>query len=888
MKNRFCQTFVIALFTVFFWLTGCQISPEPVVPVAASEAGGTVKILATEPVFGLYGETIPIGVVWDTDAKLDLWTSSGAGLTLAEVTTTAGEGTKSWQLTGTGTWMGMALRVEPISSLVNMAYYTNGSLNFMYKGTKRIKIGVKSGGVAPYDKWMTMTNGQYGFLTNNTWCTVSIPMGFFREVSLDMTEQYFMVAMDAALGYTVGTVFNLDKIYYATNSTYAQPPLPVADTSKVVLFSETNPINVDWDVNTIMENWNDGIITVDTNSFAEGDQSWLFKGTGAWMGFGIRVNPATAYRNLSGFANGSLKFRFKGTLPVKIGIKSGAATEAWLTPEDLYKYGMLTNNTWSTVSIPLKLFAGINFSSVSYYFMIVADLSTKFSTAASYSVDDLYWTTNATAVVTNIVPVDPDGAFSIFRETYPLDVNWAANVKMDIWTASGAGMTVTEDTAVYGEGTKSWKLTGTGSWMGMGVRAEPITTLKNLGAWSNGSIRFMFKGTKPIKVGVKSGGVAPYDKWLRLTNGQYGFVTNNTWCSVAIPAQFFREVSFDMMEQYFMVAMDSSMGYTVGTTFNLDNLYFATNSPYAQPPLPVVDNSKVVLFSETSEINVNWDVNTVMENWNAGTIAVNTNSFAEGDQSWLFKGTGTWMGYGIRVNPAGTYRNLSAFTNGSLKFRFKGTRPVKIGIKSGASTEAWLVPAELMQLGMLTNNTWSTVSIPMAWFKTKGINFSAISYYFMMAADSMTLFSTAASYGIDDLYWTTNTSPGGPVTTNTVATYGLFSETVPLDIVWNTSAKMDIWTDYGANMTLVEDIITVGEGNRSWKITGTGTWMGMGIRTEPITTLRNLSAYSNGSLNFMYKGTKPIKVGLKSGGAIPTEKWLRLTNGAYGFKTNNT
>jgi hypothetical protein len=176
---------------------------------------------------------------------------------------------------------------------------------------------------------------------------------------------------------------------------------------------------------------------------------------------------------------------------------------------------------------------------------------------------------------------------------------------MDIWTDHSAGMTVADDLVTVGEGTKSWKLTGTGTWMGMGVRVNPLTTLKNMSAYSNGSVRFMFKGTKPIKIGLKNGGVAPYDKWLTMTNGAYGFSNNNVWCSVAIPAQFFREVSFDMLEQYFMVAMDSNQGYTVGTVFNLDNLYFATNSPYAQPPLPVVDNTKVVLFSETRPITVN-------------------------------------------------------------------------------------------------------------------------------------------------------------------------------------------------------------------------------------------------------------------------------------------
>ncbi len=699
-----------------------------------------------------------------------------------------------------------------------------------------------------------------------------------------MLEQYFMFVSDASVGYTKGTTFNLDNVYFAKTSTYPQPPLPVVDNSKVVLFSETSPINVNWDVNVVLENWNAAKITLDTNVFAEGNKSWQFEGGDlkTWLGVGIRVNPATSYRNLSTFANGSLKFRYKGTKAVKIGIKSGASTESWLTPADLFRLGMVTNNTWCQVSIPLALFKGISFSSISYYFMMTADAATLFNTAASYYVDDLYWTTNASAGgPTNI---NASASYGLYSDSVPLDIVWNTSAKMDIWTTAGAGMTVAEDIFDAPEGGYSWKLTGTGSWMGMAIRSEPITTLRNLSAYSNGSLNFIIKTTKPVKIGVKSGGVVPAEGWLRLTNGQYGFATNNTWCKVSIPAQFFRNVSFDMIEQYFMVACDAALGYTANMVVGLDNIYWANTSPYAQPPAPVFNSNIVSLFSETTPVNVNWDVNTVMENWNAGTITVDTNVKAEGDKSWLFKGTGSWMGFGTRVNPATAYRNLANFTNGSLKFRFRSTRPVKIGVKSGTSTEAWLTPAELMRMGMLTNNTWSTVSIPMAWFKNKGINFSAISYYFMMASDAATLFSTSASYYIDDLYWTTNASAGGPTNIDAAKTYGLYSDTVPLDIVWNTDAALDIWN----GMAISEDLIDAPEGGKSWVFTGTGTWMGCGLRVNPVTTLKDMRAYTNGNLVFMSKGARRYKVGIKSGGASPVEKWVNMTHGTYGFNTNNT
>lgn len=563
---------LFAMISAMFVLFGCAISPTPEKAQVTTGGDSSFKTMAVDPIYGIYSETQPVKIIWDTDAKLDIWTDSGAGMILTEVTSTFGEGTKCWRLKGIGTWMGMAVRVEPLTNLKDMSGYANvGSLNFMYKGKKTIKIGIKSGGTAPVEKWLLMTNGKYGFSKTNDWCSVSIPISFFSGVDLSKLQQYFMIAMDSTMGYASNTSIYIDNVYYSTNCVYAQPT-NVVNSNMVTLYSEKYPINVNWDVDTIMETWNDtGIIEV-TNTHGEGKKSWQIVGTGDWMGLGIRVEPTNSYRNLSKYLNGSLRFRFKGTRPLKIGVKSGTANEKWLTPAQLFRLGMTTNDTWCQVKIPIKFFKTLDLTNISYYFMIASDAATLYSAGTPYYIDDLYWTTNATSgAPTNVSAAK---TFGLYSDTVPLDIVWDTTAKLDVWSDWSAGMTISEDLIDAPEGGKSWIFTGTGAWMGAGLRVNPLTSLKDMRAYTNGVISFMYKGTKRFKVGIKSGGTTPAEKWVTMANGTYGFVTNNTWCTVSIPVSAFSGVNLNSIEQYFMFVADSGTGYSVGSVYRIDNLFW--------------------------------------------------------------------------------------------------------------------------------------------------------------------------------------------------------------------------------------------------------------------------------------------------------------------------
>jgi hypothetical protein len=337
--------------------------------------------------FGIFSETVSNIVVFDTDAKIDIWN----GMTLADDITTAGDGTTSWKLTGTDTnggWMGMGVRVEPETSYRNLSAFATGSYRFMFKGTKGIKVGLKSG--LTTESWFTPVQlMSYGLVTNGTWCTVSIPVSAFAGLNMSQIAQYLMIVADASTGYRNGDVFNIDNIYFTTNETVVGPVVTTFG-----LFTETYPVNVVWDTDGKMDVWNGFSLANDTTSYADGSVSLqLGVASSTWGGYAMRVEPLTALKDLSAFTGGSLKFSYKSTkLFTKVGIKSGLpAVERWVTGAVCKStYGLKDDGTWSTVTIPLTAFAGIDLSKIEQYFMFVAD-GANWIAGNTWNIDNVYF-----------------------------------------------------------------------------------------------------------------------------------------------------------------------------------------------------------------------------------------------------------------------------------------------------------------------------------------------------------------------------------------------------------------------------------------------------------------------------------------------------------------
>jgi hypothetical protein len=189
-----------------------------VIPPTTNTNTTNTNVPPTGTTFGLYSETVPVDVVWDTDGVMDVW---NAGFDVMDDTTTHGDGTTSMKLTclssaSTPAWAGLGLRTEPLNTFKNLSAFTGGYLKFMYRSTTMItKIGIKGGTTAATEKWITgaVLKSTYGLRNDNTWSQVTIPLSAFTGLNLTNITQYFMLITDGA-NHVVGNEYWIDNIYF--------------------------------------------------------------------------------------------------------------------------------------------------------------------------------------------------------------------------------------------------------------------------------------------------------------------------------------------------------------------------------------------------------------------------------------------------------------------------------------------------------------------------------------------------------------------------------------------------------------------------------------------------------------------------------------------------
>lgn len=113
----------------------------------------------------------------------------------------------------------------------------------------------------------------------------------------------------------------------------------------------------------------------------------------------------------------------------------------------------------------------------------------------------------------------------------------------------------------------------------------------------------------------------------------------------------------------------------------------------------------------------------------------------------------TWFGWGVHSAPP-TFRNMSGFENGHLKFwmRAKNTTGIKIGVKHGFTTESWM-NLEEGKYGYAADGKWHQVSVPLADFFPK-IRFGTVNVWFMMSQGQGAMPRGGAMYDITEMWWT--------------------------------------------------------------------------------------------------------------------------------------
>ncbi|MGC8764689.1 MAG: family 16 glycosylhydrolase [Brevinematia bacterium] len=194
----------------------------------------------------------------------------------------------------------------------------------------------------------------------------------------------------------------VDWVRYYTNSTSVPKTWKPASGNELIVFSETNTGNnvfsfYDSKTSTTLDAWaNTCTVVEDTANKSEGTKGWkITVGSVGWMGFGISFAAYGA--NLLGYTNSTLKFDIKTTSagPYKVGIKTGAILEAWITLDS--SVGFVADGQWHTVSIPMSKFFAVqpylDFQYVTSPFMFASSGDSQ-SGAVIY-IDNVYWTTGS-------------------------------------------------------------------------------------------------------------------------------------------------------------------------------------------------------------------------------------------------------------------------------------------------------------------------------------------------------------------------------------------------------------------------------------------------------------------------------------------------------------
>ncbi len=138
--------------------------------------------------------------------------------------------------------------------------------------------------------------------------------------------------------------------------------------------------------------------------------------------------------------------------------------------------------------------------------------------------------------------------------------------------------------------------------------------------------------------------------------------------------------------------------------------------------------------------------------------------------------------------------------------------------------------------------------------------------------------SSAGTSGEDTMTPPQDARASTPIPPTDEDSFGIYSESVHEDVKWDTDCKLDAWTGNNAGIALTREVNELGFGSRSLKVVGTGDWMGFGIRSEPKTQSRDLSAYTK--LRFMVKGPKGRQFSIGMTDASGREVWINPTTPA--------
>ncbi len=332
------------------------------------------------------------------------------------------------------------------------------------------------------------------------------------------------------------------------------------------VYTETTPVDgkVTFGTDANLYIWNN--MTATTAPAYEGTQVWSFNtAANVWWGMGV---ACTVDRNMKRYSDGCLHLNMKmaSTQSFRIGIKSTAAGESWLTVKDgAEQFGLVRDGNWHEMLIPLNRFDNIDFNTINQLFMIASDGGP----ASNIAIDNVYWVESGTR------PTPANGNYGVFTET-------AAHKNAGEFISGTTGsfyiwentLTGISKSPREGSDSLSFKSAAGLNWFGAAFTA---TVKLDLSAYryQQSYLHFALKTSSavPFQIGMKSGNVKDIgQKWIVFAPGQdpYGFVRDGRWHEINIPMSDFAGVDLSQVSQVFELLGTSGPISAV----EIDDIYF--------------------------------------------------------------------------------------------------------------------------------------------------------------------------------------------------------------------------------------------------------------------------------------------------------------------------
>ncbi len=288
----------------------------------------------------------------------------------------------------------------------------------------------------------------------------------------------------------------------------------------------------------------------------EGTKCFITTGNN-WQGWGV-FRSSTDMRT---YSNGFLKFWARSSTQLKVDLEGPQGTKRT-------RYIPSTTNTWKEYSIAITNFSGVALNNMYGLFEVTAETPTTFY------IDNVRWEPAGGGSTSPVLPPIVAGqSLVLYAETAPMNVTWGTDINTNQSPSSPNGLSFTTETA--GEGSQSFKIKVNSNSFNVNFLRYPLVTYLDLSAYASGKLNFMVKATKGLSVSIYI--AENYDIMVHLTNGMYGFRTDNTWCSVSIPMSDYVAKGVNLSSLYGWVKFYGGYyeGVVGGEEYFIDRVFFS-------------------------------------------------------------------------------------------------------------------------------------------------------------------------------------------------------------------------------------------------------------------------------------------------------------------------